>query len=64
MSSPVASGDKVSAGLVRRAELKAFLRSRRARLKPQDIGLPSYDRRRVPQGPGEFLARPTWGGWP
>jgi transcriptional regulator with XRE-family HTH domain len=57
MSSPVATNDKVTAGLDRRAELKAFLRSRRARLKPQDIGLPSYDRRRVPGLRREELAQ-------
>lgn len=32
----------------RRAELKQFPRSPRARLNPKDIGLPSCERRRVP----------------
>lgn len=31
----------------RRAELKELLRSLRARLNPDDIGLPSYERRRA-----------------
>jgi transcriptional regulator with XRE-family HTH domain len=57
MSSHVAPGDKVTAGLDRRAELREFLRSRRARLKPEDIGLPSYGRRRVPGLRREELAQ-------
>lgn len=32
----------------RRAELRAFLVSRRARVRPEDVGLPSGGRRRVP----------------
>ncbi|AJE85242.1 MULTISPECIES: helix-turn-helix domain-containing protein [Streptomyces] len=41
-----------------RAELSEFLRSRRARLKPEDIGLPSYGRhRRVPGLRREELAQ-------
>ncbi|WP_416970808.1 helix-turn-helix domain-containing protein [Streptomyces sp. 4F14] len=40
-----------------RAELKEFLRSRRARLKPEDLGLPSYGRRRVPGLRREELAQ-------
>ncbi|MFF5563016.1 helix-turn-helix domain-containing protein [Streptomyces sp. NPDC012623] len=36
-------------GLDRRAELSEFLRTRRARLKPEDVGIPSHGRhRRVP----------------
>ncbi len=31
-----------------RAELGEFLRSRRAQVKPEDVGLPDYGRRRVP----------------
>lgn len=31
-----------------RTELGEFLRARRARVKPQDVGLPDYGRRRVP----------------
>jgi transcriptional regulator with XRE-family HTH domain len=33
---------------IRRAELRQFLQSRRARLRPEDVGLPSGGRRRVP----------------
>jgi MmyB-like transcription regulator ligand binding domain/Helix-turn-helix domain len=33
---------------VRRAELRLFLRDRRSRLKPEDVGLPPGSRRRVP----------------
>ncbi|QKW06595.1 helix-turn-helix domain-containing protein [Streptomyces sp. NA04227] len=41
-----------------RAELSEFLRSRRARLKPEDVGLPSYGRRRrVPGLRREELAQ-------
>ncbi|MCT7353267.1 helix-turn-helix transcriptional regulator [Streptomyces sp. 15-116A] len=44
--------------LDRRAELSEFLRSRRARLKPEDVGLPSYGRhRRVPGLRREELAQ-------
>jgi transcriptional regulator with XRE-family HTH domain len=32
----------------RRSELRAFLRSRRARVRPEDVGLPAGGRRRVP----------------
>ncbi|MFB9464167.1 helix-turn-helix domain-containing protein [Streptomyces cinereospinus] len=46
------------AGLDRRAELCEFLRSRRARLKPEDVGLPDYGRhRRVPGLRREELAQ-------
>ncbi|MFF5983010.1 helix-turn-helix transcriptional regulator [Streptomyces olindensis] len=45
-------------GLDRRAELGEFLRSRRARLKPQDVGLPNFGRhRRVPGLRREELAQ-------
>ncbi|WP_199548349.1 helix-turn-helix transcriptional regulator [Streptomyces sp. N35] len=38
-----------AAALDRRAELSEFLRTRRARIKPSDVGLPDYgNRRRVP----------------
>lgn len=40
-----------------RSELGAFLRSRRARLRPEDVGLPSYGRRRVPGLRREELAQ-------
>ncbi|WND35496.1 helix-turn-helix transcriptional regulator [Streptomyces sp. BB1-1-1] len=44
--------------LDRRAELSEFLRTRRARLKPEDVGLPSYGRhRRVPGLRREELAQ-------
>ena len=39
------------------AELGDFLRSRRARLLPQDVGLPDYGRRRVPGLRREELAQ-------
>jgi hypothetical protein len=32
----------------KRGELGEFLQSRRARLRPGDVGLPSFGRRRVP----------------
>ncbi|PNG21839.1 helix-turn-helix domain-containing protein [Streptomyces cahuitamycinicus] len=57
MPSPVAPDDRVTAGLDRRAELRAFLRSRRARLRPEDVSLPSYGRRRVPGLRREELAQ-------
>ncbi|MGW7821308.1 helix-turn-helix domain-containing protein [Streptomyces puniciscabiei] len=44
--------------LDRRAELSEFLRSRRARLKPEDVGLPEFGRhRRVPGLRREELAQ-------
>ncbi|QIJ64412.1 helix-turn-helix domain-containing protein [Streptomyces sp. JB150] len=55
VSGPV---DTPGAGLDRRAELSEFLRTRRARLKPQDVGLPDYGRhRRVPGLRREELAQ-------
>ncbi|MEV3861061.1 helix-turn-helix transcriptional regulator [Streptomyces sp. NPDC050095] len=45
-------------GLDRRAELSEFLRTRRARLKPEDVGIPSLGRaRRVPGLRREELAQ-------
>ncbi|WP_409470010.1 helix-turn-helix domain-containing protein [Streptomyces sp. HC307] len=45
-------------GLDRRAELSEFLRTRRARLKPEDMGLPDFGRhRRVPGLRREELAQ-------
>jgi len=41
-------GDATTTGLDRRAELGQFLRARRAALKPDDLGLPEFGRRRVP----------------
>ncbi|MGW0732118.1 helix-turn-helix domain-containing protein [Streptomyces sp. NPDC002851] len=57
MSSHLAPGDQVTSGLDRRTELREFLRSRRARLKPEDVGLPSLGRRRVPGLRREELAQ-------
>ncbi|MFF3329176.1 helix-turn-helix domain-containing protein [Streptomyces sp. NPDC002888] len=48
----------VAGALDRRAELSEFLRSRRARLKPEDVGLPDFGRhRRVPGLRREELAQ-------
>ncbi|WP_405467944.1 helix-turn-helix domain-containing protein [Streptomyces canus] len=47
----------MSTGLDRRAELREFLRSRRARLRPEDVGLSASGRRRVPGLRREELAR-------
>lgn len=57
MSADALSGEEATSGLDRRAELREFLRSRRARLKPEDLGLPSYGRRRVPGLRREELAQ-------
>jgi transcriptional regulator with XRE-family HTH domain len=57
MSSDGAHGDQATSGLDRRTELREFLRSRRARLKPEDVDLPSYGRRRVPGLRREELAQ-------
>ncbi|MET8244934.1 helix-turn-helix transcriptional regulator [Streptomyces sp. NPDC005202] len=52
------TGGDAGAGLDRRAELGEFLRTRRARLKPEDVGLPHYGRqRRVPGLRREELAQ-------
>ncbi|SDM96424.1 Helix-turn-helix domain-containing protein [Streptomyces sp. cf386] len=54
---PGTAGD-TGAGLDRRAELSEFLRTRRARLKPEDVGLPDFGRhRRVPGLRREELAQ-------
>jgi transcriptional regulator with XRE-family HTH domain len=52
----------------RRAELSAFLRSRRARVQPEDVGLPPGSRRRTPGLRREELAQlagvgVTWYTW-
>ncbi|MFE7901040.1 helix-turn-helix domain-containing protein [Streptomyces sp. NPDC057424] len=47
----------MTSGLDRRNELREFLRSRRARIKPAHAGLPSYGRRRVPGLRREELAQ-------
>ncbi|MEI5527119.1 helix-turn-helix transcriptional regulator [Streptomyces brasiliscabiei] len=57
MSSYVAPGDQVTSGLDRRTELREFLRSRRARIRPEDVGLLSHGRRRVPGLRREELAQ-------
>ncbi|WP_167529774.1 helix-turn-helix domain-containing protein [Streptomyces spinoverrucosus] len=57
MSSHVAAGDQVTSGLDRRSELREFLRSRRARLRPEDVGMLSHGRRRVPGLRREELAQ-------
>ncbi|MFD7997261.1 helix-turn-helix domain-containing protein [Streptomyces mexicanus] len=54
----VGAGTEVGAGLDRRAELSEFLRTRRARLQPEDVGLAHYGRqRRVPGLRREELAQ-------
>ncbi|WP_030165668.1 helix-turn-helix transcriptional regulator [Streptomyces sp. NRRL S-813] len=56
--STTASAAGARAGLDRRAELSEFLRTRRARLQPEDVGLPHYGRhRRVPGLRREELAQ-------
>ncbi|MDX3383230.1 helix-turn-helix transcriptional regulator [Streptomyces niveiscabiei] len=57
MASQAATGDGVTSGLDRRAELREFLRSRRARLRPEDVGVLSHGRRRVPGLRREELAQ-------
>lgn len=57
MSLSVAPGAEVTSGLDRRTELREFLRSRRARLRPADVGLLSHGRRRVPGLRREELAQ-------
>ncbi|TPQ19330.1 helix-turn-helix domain-containing protein [Streptomyces sporangiiformans] len=53
-----ATADEAGGSLDRRAELSEFLRSRRARLKPEDVGLPDFGRhRRVPGLRREELAQ-------
>ncbi|MDL5203486.1 helix-turn-helix transcriptional regulator [Streptomyces sp. ALI-76-A] len=53
-----ASPEPVGGALDRRAELSEFLRTRRARLKPEDVGLPDFGRhRRVPGLRREELAQ-------
>ncbi|MFF1542974.1 helix-turn-helix domain-containing protein [Streptomyces sp. NPDC058291] len=50
--------EPAGASLDRRAELSEFLRTRRARLKPEDVGLPAFGRhRRVPGLRREELAQ-------
>jgi transcriptional regulator with XRE-family HTH domain len=55
---PGPASDAGGAGMDRRAELSEFLRTRRARLKPEDVGLPDFGRhRRVPGLRREELAQ-------
>ncbi|MFF3844980.1 helix-turn-helix domain-containing protein [Streptomyces sp. NPDC002328] len=55
---PEAAAQEPGGRLDRRAELSEFLRSRRARLKPEDVGLPDFGRhRRVPGLRREELAQ-------
>src|SRR5262245_24528265 len=44
------NGASAGAGMIdpRRSELASFLRSRRERITPEDVGLPTYGRRRTP----------------
>ncbi|MFI7342179.1 helix-turn-helix transcriptional regulator [Streptomyces sp. NPDC050085] len=51
------STDSAHAAIERRAELSQFLRTRRARLRPADVGLVSYGQRRVPGLRREELAQ-------
>ncbi|MFC8970353.1 helix-turn-helix domain-containing protein [Streptomyces sp. NPDC057094] len=54
----VGSAGEAGLPLDRRAELSEFLRTRRARLKPQDVGMPDFGRhRRVPGLRREELAQ-------
>ncbi|MEV5435657.1 helix-turn-helix transcriptional regulator [Streptomyces sp. NPDC052682] len=58
MDLPPDTPQEPGAGLDRRAELSEFLRTRRARLKPGDVGLPDFARhRRVPGLRREELAQ-------
>src|SRR3954454_9266716 len=55
---PEPVGGTPGGALDRRAELSEFLRTRRARLKPQDVGMPDFGRhRRVPGLRREELAQ-------
>ncbi|MGW5651065.1 helix-turn-helix domain-containing protein [Streptomyces humi] len=57
-ASPAPDRPALSPSLDRRAELSEFLRSRRARLRPADVGLPDFGRhRRVPGLRREELAQ-------
>ncbi|MFE9019991.1 helix-turn-helix domain-containing protein [Streptomyces sp. NPDC007808] len=58
LSGPTTDTGADRAGLDPRAELSEFLRTRRARLKPEDVGLPDFGRhRRVPGLRREELAQ-------
>src|SRR3954468_18882447 len=47
-AAPKAGAPKVSAAELRRRELAGFLRSRRERIAPEQVGLPPGGRRRTP----------------
>ncbi|HEV3047250.1 MAG TPA: helix-turn-helix transcriptional regulator [Solirubrobacteraceae bacterium] len=60
--------ERAGSGELRRGELAHFLRSRRASLKPQDVGLPNGGRRRTPGLRREEVAQlagvgTTWYTW-
>jgi transcriptional regulator with XRE-family HTH domain len=46
-TSPVSTGSRASRAIERRTELAAFLRTRRERIRPEDVGLPPGSRRRT-----------------
>ncbi len=61
-------GGRRTAEALRRAELGAFLRSRRERITPADVGLPAIGRRRTPGLRREEVAQVagvgvTWYTW-
>jgi transcriptional regulator with XRE-family HTH domain len=65
---PIASTAPVDAAALRRKELAAFLRSRRERLTPDQLGLPEFGRRRTPGLRREEVAQHagvgiTWYTW-
>src|SRR5437588_5494648 len=64
----VQPGTGMGTDAVRRGELAAFLRSRRERIKPEDVGLPPGGRRRTPGLRREEVAQlagvgATWYTW-
>src|ERR1700722_20551392 len=59
---------EIDAAALRRKELAGFLRSRRERLSPEQLGLPEYGRRRTPGLRREEVAQHagvgvTWYTW-
>ncbi|MEU8919405.1 helix-turn-helix transcriptional regulator [Kitasatospora sp. NPDC048545] len=67
-ATPVARGGSVTPGDARRHELAAFLRSRRERIAPEQVGLPLTGRRRTPGLRREEVAQlaavgVTWYTW-
>jgi transcriptional regulator with XRE-family HTH domain len=68
VSPPHGAGARSAPAKVRRAELATFLRSRRERLTPQDVGMPGGPRRRTPGLRREEVAQlagvgVTWYTW-